>query len=71
MAWTSSDLAALEAAIKLGAKRVTYGEGTTRKEVEYHSLEEMLQLRELMRTDIGVAAGTRPARFSLAGYRGG
>ena len=43
--FSSSDLEALESAIKKGIKRVEYDDKT----VEYRSLDEMLKIRDLMR----------------------
>lgn len=58
MAFSSNDLAALDAAIRSGTKRVTYGDRT----VEYHSMNEMLQLRDRMRAEIDASArGPAPA----------
>lgn len=56
MAWTQSDLDALESAIKGGVKRVQYGD----RAVEYHSMREMLDLRDTMKN--AVAASTSNAR---------
>lgn len=53
MAFDQSDLAALEAAIKTGTKRVRYAD----REVEYHTPADMLALRDLMRTEIAAATG--------------
>lgn len=53
MAFNQSDLTALEAAIKTGTKRVRYAD----REVEYHSMAEMLALRDLMRAEIAAATG--------------
>ncbi len=56
MAWTASQLAALEDAIATGTTRVTH-DGKT---VEYRSLAEMIQVRNLMRTEMASsAAGPR------------
>ena len=49
--WTSTHLAALEAAIAQGARTVQYGD----RQVTYHSLDEMLRLRATMASAI---AGT-------------
>lgn len=46
--WTSSDLAALESAIKDGVKTVEYDD----KKVTYRTLDEMLEIRNLMRQDL-------------------
>lgn len=48
MAFTSEDLAALDAAIKGGHRRVAYRDRT----VEYHSLDEMMKLRGLMQAEL-------------------
>lgn len=48
MAFTSEQLAALEAAIAEGALRVRY-DG---KEVQYRSLSEMMQIRNMMRQQL-------------------
>lgn len=50
MAYTQTQLDALEAAIAQGALKVKY----ENKEVEYRSLEEMLKLRDLMRSELGL-----------------
>jgi len=49
--WTATHLAALEAAIARGVRRVSYGDRT----VEYGSIDEMLTLRGVMAAAI---AGT-------------
>lgn len=48
--FTPEQLIALEAAIADGALRVKYSD----KEVEYRSLKEMLQTRDLMRSELGL-----------------
>ena len=48
MAWNSSDVLALEQAIKEGAKVVQYSD----RRVEYHSLDEMLKLLTVMRGEV-------------------
>lgn len=56
MAWTQSQLDALEEAISQGALKVKYAD----KEVEYRSLNDMMQLRDIMRQDLGLnTAGSR------------
>lgn len=52
--WTQADLDALEAAIAKGVRRVKYSD----KEIWYHSLDEMLKLRDTMRKCLGKAAKT-------------
>lgn len=54
MAFTSTDLDTINAAIASGAKMVRYADKT----VEYHSMEEMMRARELIMNQLGVNAGT-------------
>lgn len=63
MAWSAADLLALEAAIKEGAKVVQYAD----RRVEYHSLDEMLRLRSVMKGEIeadGVKSGIGARRYA-------
>ena len=53
MAWTQSDVDALEAAIKQGVRTVSYADRT----VTYHSLDEMLRLRNVMQNSATGSAG--------------
>lgn len=48
MAWTVDDLVALDAAIATGAQKVRY----QTHEVEYRSMAEMLQVRDLIKSEI-------------------
>lgn len=48
MAFTQTDLTALDSAIARGVKRVQYGTRT----VDYQSIDEMLKLRSLMQAEI-------------------
>lgn len=48
--FTMEMLAALEAAIASGARSVYYGD----KRVEYHSMDEMIRARDLMRKELGL-----------------
>ena len=60
MAFTQAQLTALESSIAAGVRRVTY-DGQT---AEYGSLTEMMQVREVMRRQLGVAdSGRRFATF--------
>lgn len=52
--WTQTDLDALEAAIAKGVQRVKYSD----KEIWYHSLDDMLKLRDAMRKALGVTSKT-------------
>jgi len=56
MAFTSAQLAALEAAIATGALSVGHGD----KKVTHHSLAEMLALRDRMIRELSLS--TRPRR---------
>lgn len=60
MAWTTSDLDALETAIKAGVRSVQYGD----RSVTYHSLDEMLRLRSAMTAAVNVAAGTARTAYA-------
>lgn len=51
MAFTIAQMNALEAAIAQGALRVRYSD----KEVQYRSLDEMLQLLATMQSQLGVS----------------
>lgn len=55
MAWTLEQLTALEGAIAQGALRVRYSD----KEVQYRSLGEMIQLRDMMRQELGLSQPTK------------
>ena len=59
MAWTESDLTAIESSIKAGVLRVQFGDRMT----QYRSLDEMLKIRDLIRKDLGLAAGTRRRKY--------
>lgn len=48
MAWTQNDVDVLDNAIKKGIRTVSYPTGS----VTYHSLAEMLQLREAMKAEV-------------------
>lgn len=54
-------IAALEAAIAMGAKRTVFHSGGTRREVEYHSLKDMREALAALK-----AQKTRPTRIVLA-----
>ena len=53
MAWSASDLEEIEKAIKSGTLRVKYSD----REVQYRSLQEMLQIRDMIAREVG----TKPA----------
>lgn len=60
MAFTLEQLAALEAAIAQGAKRVKYAD----KEVEYPSLKDMLMLRDQMRAELEQVEPSSKTKFA-------
>ncbi len=60
--WTQTHLTALEQAIARGTLRVKYRD----REVTYRTLDEMLQLRDVMRREIGqvsASSGRRVVSF--------
>lgn len=62
MPWSQTDLDALDNAIASGAKKVAYQTGS----VEYHTLDEMLRLRDAMKSEVSPA--TAPARTSFVEF---
>lgn len=64
MAFTQSQLDALESAISLGVKKVKYGD----KETEYQTLAEMMTLRDLMLAEIN-GTGTLADRRKMGIFR--
>jgi hypothetical protein len=64
MAWTQSDLDALDAAIKKGVRSVSYQSGR----VDYHSLDDMLKLRALMAGEVN---GTSTPSTTVGVYASG
>lgn len=65
MAWTSTDVTALEAAIKIGARQVRHSDG---RMVTYHSLDEMMRLLEAMKNGVASTGGTARTRCTLATF---
>lgn len=62
--FTNEMLAKLEAAIGSGLLSVQYGD----QRKTYHSLDEMLKARDVMRRELGVTAATTRERRRLASY---
>lgn len=62
MAFTSSDLSLLEAAIVAGrgAIRIRFSD----RELYFHTIEDMLKLRAEMRRDVAITAGTPRTRYA-------
>ena len=58
MAWTTTDLTAIESAIASGVLRVRFSDG---REVQYQSLADLLRVRDVIKGSIDptVAAGVR------------
>lgn len=63
MAWTQSDLDAIEKAIATGARRVRY----QTHEVEYQSIGDMLKVRQIIKDEL---AGNAPG-VVLTEYQSG
>ena len=60
MAYTQTQLDTLEAAIAQGSLEVWYGD----KKVVYRNLAEMLQIRDMMRKDLGIVSKTDSRKFA-------
>ena len=63
MAWSASDLTAIETAIASGTMRVSFGDRT----IEYRSISELLKARDAIKSAIaGSSSGTMTtlAQFS-------
>lgn len=58
--WTINDLYRLEKAMAEGAIRVKYRD----KEIEYRSLREMAQVRDLIKKKLGGTAGATNRRYA-------
>lgn len=65
MAYTPAQLAAVERAIARGERIVRYSDRT----VEYRSVDELMKVRDQIRTELGQAAGPRSRVVRL--YHGG
>ncbi|RMO08991.1 hypothetical protein ALQ47_00699 [Pseudomonas cichorii] len=65
MAYTQKQLDAVEQAIARGEKIVRYADRT----VEYRSVDELIQARDQIRTDLARAAGPRSRVVRI--YHGG
>lgn len=65
MAWTQAQLDALDQAIAEGALTVRYQD----KQVQYRSLDEMMRIRSLMASELGVKA--RSPRRTYASFSKG
>lgn len=68
MAWTQTDLSAIETAISKGNKSVRLGDRT----IEYQSIKELLSARDAIKADLLAQKNTtqRPRMFRLRTGRG-
>lgn len=69
MAWTTTDLDKVKAAIANGVLRVRYADGHA---IEYASMADLLKAKTMIENELAAAeAGGRLGirRFSFAGYR--
>jgi hypothetical protein len=66
MAYTQTDIDALEAALAAGVKRVRY----TDREVEYQDADQMRQQLALMRQELAAATGGRKPFIRLSTSKG-
>jgi len=64
MAFTQTQLDALEAAIASGTLEVRTGD----KSVRYHSLIEMIKLRDVIRNQLNANAQSQTSRASFASF---
>jgi hypothetical protein len=64
VSWTQSDLDALELAIKGGKRHVQFAD----RSVTFHSLDELLKLRSVMKDQIEVATGSSTPRCSFGTF---
>lgn len=62
--WTQSDVEALEAAIKRGVLRVRFSD----REIQYHSISDMLTLLQTMKDAVDSNGGTTSTRCTFASY---
>ncbi len=67
MAWTQSDLDALETAMKSGVLTVHYSDRT----VTYRSMTELMDLREAMKAVIASSTATPRTMATLASFSKG
>lgn len=66
MAFVQADLEAVEAALRTGSARVRYAD----REIQYRSLDELQQLRNIMRRELGLASNGASRRTVLAHDKG-
>lgn len=66
MAFQAADLEAIEAALRTGSSRVKYAD----REIQYRSLDELQQLRNLIRRELGLTTNGASRRTVLAHDKG-
>jgi len=61
MAWTQTDLDNIEKAMASGQRKVRLGQ----REVEYHSIEQMIKARDFIKADVAktTAVVRRPSAY--------
>jgi hypothetical protein len=68
MAFSASDLAAVEAAIATGALRVKFSDG---REVFYQTASDLLLVRDAINEDIVSTSASPPSRMTRVIYNNG
>ncbi|ODN69544.1 phage head-tail joining protein [Methylobrevis pamukkalensis] len=68
MSWSQTDLDKLESAIGKGVRSVTFQTSAGMRRMDFHSLDEMLRLRNEMRAEV---AGTSAPVTRYASFRRG
>jgi hypothetical protein len=68
MAWSASDLSALDAAIASGVQEVTFADG---RRVRYASVADLMRARSLVAAEANAAATAPVNRSSFAEFRRG
>jgi hypothetical protein len=66
VAFSQTDLDALDAALRTGSTRVRYAD----REIQYRSLAELQQLRNIMRRELGQVSNGASRRTLLAHDKG-
>jgi len=66
MTWTTTDLDAIETALKSGTSRVRYAD----REVTYRSVDEMIRLRDLIREALGLIPQGGRSHHNLSHSKG-
>lgn len=67
MAWTQEDLDRIEAALASGAREVEYAD----KRIVRYTLDELLKLRDLIKTELAQPANAPRIKQTLGDYHSG